>query len=690
MHLLLTTIFFCPISLPLTLSQDKYLEELEVERSKYREEVVKERSTVKGVLWGTSQHELNERELAEVEAEVALEFPDEMDEPHNYADLYLGVYLTLAKWGGKVYRVGWRAFLQGDVELDIEHRKHMQAQTAAGAAVDDEYDEEEKKRQQQLGSSSSSFSSSKGSFKSNRKASSKAVQKRLEKKSSSIADPTPLANGKGDGNNNGSFKKDGSFKNTTPQSPLRTPRDTAPGSASSFMMGHHGGSSAKFITSALSHLSMHSMSSVHLDDDQGGGGGDTENSNTSGPLSRSVVEEELGEIMGFPKDCGPREGVHILSFKRAMHVKAMNHPHITFERKGHGLDAWRCTSEGFYSVKITDCVDEKRLPTPESEAKAYRSSFKKRERALKRMKLEKAEIASRLRAEFPPVQPKTAVRYVVSFPLDYDFGMHGCTDHPDCCGVGEVQHLLGCIDTNPLEEPLAQYGTGIMLYFKFFKFMIKIFIAYAALACVNVYVNYSGTGYSVEQRATMLEQGGLAAGVFFTTLGSWGEKTVQCRQEDEGTSFSLQCGGSAVFTSLEAFYGQPTGSCSCPSEQQLVGAAGQVPECPGVPDYSTKSYGECEALEIGDTHNGKIVTQANATEYCLQGFTPYGAKCCAGKAGPGPQHLPDFRLGRTDVCRVVVVVVAAAAAVAAAATRILRLLCVCGYVCCMFVLLCCG
>ena len=72
--------------------------------------------------------------------------------------------------------------------------------------------------------------------------------------------------------------------------------------------------------------------------------------------SAQTMEEEDGEILGFPKDCGPRHGVKILSFERAMHIRALNHPHIAFERAG---DEWVCTSDGFHNTKITDCAPGK-------------------------------------------------------------------------------------------------------------------------------------------------------------------------------------------------------------------------------------------------------------------------------------------------------------------------------------------
>ena len=103
-----------------------------------------------------------------------------------------------------------------------------------------------------------------------------------------------------------------------------------------------------------------------------------------------------------------------------------------------------------------------------------------------------------------------------------------------------IQRAVGCIDERPLEEPLAQYGIGITLYFKYLKVLIKIFAAYSCIAIPNIYFNWKGSGFTPLRREQMIELNGLTAQLFFTTLGSWGEKTVQCKQEVEGTAFSLR------------------------------------------------------------------------------------------------------------------------------------------------------
>jgi len=352
------------------------------------------------------------------------------------------------------------------------------------------------------------------------------------------------------------------------------------------------------------------------------------------------ADDASGEVMGFPKDCGPREGVLILSYQRAMHVRAMNHPHLSFERRGKHLK-WRCTTDGFFETKVTDCVTADRLPTPESEKKEMERAAKRRTKWLIKSGLEKNEVKQIVASEFPPVDPYAPVYYIVSFPLDYDIGMHACMPSTVGCGVSDCQRAVGCLDPKPLEEPLAQYGLGIMLYFKFQKVMMHYFAAYALLASITLYFNYEGSGYSPDLKSSMIEQSGLSATLFFTTLGSWSERSVQCRSEFEGSSISLEC-PTGVFTSVEAYYGQPTGTCNCPVEQQ-VGSDG---ECPAEPSYERYAWGECATSTSSSwsknaTNVSSVRTFTTTEEYCLRGYTPYGSVCCA-HSSTSSAHMPDF------------------------------------------------
>lgn len=93
--------------------------------------------------------------------------------------------------------------------------------------------------------------------------------------------------------------------------------------------------------------------------------GGSMNMGSNSNLSKIALSGQVGSnnndqsnsILGFPKDCGPRSGVRILSYQRAIHVRNLNHPHLTFERAGSGVDAWYCISEGFFNTTITDCIE---------------------------------------------------------------------------------------------------------------------------------------------------------------------------------------------------------------------------------------------------------------------------------------------------------------------------------------------
>ena len=121
------------------------------------------------------------------------------------------------------------------------------------------------------------------------------------------------------------------------------------------------------------------------------------------------------DVLGFQKDCGPRKGVRLFSYRKAMHVRALNHPHLTFERRGKD---WVCTSEGFPQLEIGAVVDPGALPTFESECRAHERAKAKRKAELKQQGVGAAEVARRTKAEFPAaLDPAQPVKYIVSFPL---------------------------------------------------------------------------------------------------------------------------------------------------------------------------------------------------------------------------------------------------------------------------------
>jgi hypothetical protein len=180
-----------------------------------------------------------------------------------------------------------------------------------------------------------------------------------------------------------------------------------------------------------------------------------------------------------------------------------------------------------------------------------------------------------------------------------------------------------------------------MLYFKFQKVMINFFAAWSVVAAITMYFNYEGSGYADSKKKELLGLNGVTYGIFFTTLGSWGEKTVQCHSEDEGGNIDVQC-ATGVITSIEAYYGQPTGSCSCPASQQLVDDNEGGLKCPDPVKYGTENYGTCSlsGKNLPKWINGTYY--AGQDKYCLQGYTPFGAACCASTDTGAPNYSPNF------------------------------------------------
>ena len=91
-----------------------------------------------------------------------------------------------------------------------------------------------------------------------------------------------------------------------------------------------------------------------------------------------------------------------------------------------------------------------------------------------------------------------------------------------------------------------------------------------------------------------------------------------------------------VIQRIEAYYGEPAGSCSCPSENSLVPATGR---CQAEPDYSELEEGECTARwrtedDDDDEPSGDLIP-------CFKGNMWNGDACCA--LGLDPRFpAPDF------------------------------------------------
>lgn len=109
--------------------------------------------------------------------------------------------------------------------------------------------------------------------------------------------------------------------------------------------------------------------------------------------------------------------------------------------------------------------------------------------------------------------------------------------------------------------------TGIVLYFKLLKALIVLFFFMSLLTLPSLLLyGIAGTKDPIEQAfSTVIES---QAPLAYSTLGALGEPIPSCRQVSEGKKFSFRCPSGGVVRSIVSYYGQPSGSCGCPSIQQ--------------------------------------------------------------------------------------------------------------------------
>ena len=76
---------------------------------------------------------------------------------------------------------------------------------------------------------------------------------------------------------------------------------------------------------------------------------------------------------------------------------------------------------------------------------------------------------------------------------------------------------------------------------------------FSCCLCNNCFVNETESGYSDERKSEWIALDQITYDIFFTTLGSWEEKTVQCRNEQEEDGIiHVEC-STGVITSVQAF-----------------------------------------------------------------------------------------------------------------------------------------
>ncbi len=117
-------------------------------------------------------------------------------------------------------------------------------------------------------------------------------------------------------------------------------------------------------------------------------------------------------------------------------------------------------------------------------------------------------------------------------------------------------------------------GIGIVLYYRFIKFMVALFFVASLLAVPNLILMHSG-GKLADQLFTQVDQ------LALFSIGNLGEGLDVCADALDGDSVQIQCPDGAAIGTVEAYYGLPSGSCGCPTAQQPGREGG---ECPGTVD----------------------------------------------------------------------------------------------------------
>ena len=193
------------------------------------------------------------------------------------------------------------------------------------------------------------------------------------------------------------------------------------------------------------------------------------------------------------------------------------------------------------------------------------------------------------------------------FPLTANFGWH---DFP----------LIPFI-SNLAKEPeiLSPYGVGISFYFKMLKALIVILLLMNVCTVPSMIMYSELSQIEPADKAFRSHYKGLDS-MTYTTLGSLGSPIPSCRQVNENSIFSFQCPLNGVIQSVIAYYGQPSGSCTCPGNLQLSSSG----SCAG--DIITT--GLIDSTTIASTHCEVDKVTGNPLP-CYLGSTRFGNPCCS-------------------------------------------------------------
>jgi len=301
-----------------------------------------------------------------------------------------------------------------------------------------------------------------------------------------------------------------------------------------------------------------------------------------GPQSPQGLESpqnSLGQhlIDGFPPDCGPDERNLTLSYAKAMVERLKHVPHMRYSLfRGQ----WDSSLDQPVGLSNTSLMEDG--------------------------------------------------EYVSDFPLTVNLGQHslGKTPCELLCPssqepidrVFRANHcsLARCRDD---ADPLLTYPIGVRLYFKMLKATYRAFFWFSFASLFMMGTFWFGSTWNSSQRRDLMYDrdidpaNRLKNSLFFLSLGSFGARKHECRSASEGESLSLTCPYGRI-SSIDAYYGDPLGTCTCPVAQQV------------------NSDGECPNEQKFRVENGQSLfdgceSDGQSPGFCLRTSTQYGETCCA-------------------------------------------------------------
>jgi len=209
----------------------------------------------------------------------------------------------------------------------------------------------------------------------------------------------------------------------------------------------------------------------------------------------------------------------------------------------------------------------------------------------------------------------------------FDMGTHAaCTEPVETkCGTIPAQT---CVRDN---DNLNAYGLGINLYFKYLKFMWYMFIWMTIFSIPAILFYNQGVDMDAAEQQLHRQTHGLMGILYYGTAGSWGNPQIICLSGSEFDNIVVECEKGKKITNIAAYYGEPTGTCTCPAVRK-PNAQG---ECPDTKKYDYP-YGP-----------GKMKLQAfgmNSAESCC-------SKDYVGSKTLNRPDLSDVEIEDSPVCK---------------------------------------